>query len=63
MKALITTIQRGKHKGQFKFILIAKNGETIAQSYPESYTTLQKCKQTLKRCFPAFEIHTPWELA
>jgi len=57
MKAVITTIKRGKKVGEFKFQLFGKNGEPVAQSYPESYTTLQKCKQTLKNCFPGFEIH------
>lgn len=56
MKALITTVKKGKHKGEYKFQLIAKNGEPVAQSWPESYTSLQMCKKTLKNCFPEYVI-------
>lgn len=56
MKAIISTIKRGKHAGEFKFTLYGKNGEPVAQSYPESYTTKQNCKKTLKNCFPGFTI-------
>jgi len=54
MKAKITTVKTGRHKGEFKFTLYADNGEPVAQSYPETYKTLQSCRKTLKNCFPAF---------
>lgn len=56
MTVKIKTVSRGKEKGQFRFILIGNNGEPVAQSWPESYATKQKCVQTLKRLFPDFEI-------
>jgi uncharacterized protein YegP (UPF0339 family) len=56
VKAKITKVTKGKLKGQFRFILIADNGEPVAQSWPESYTTKQKCLQTLKKLFSNFEI-------
>lgn len=54
MTAKITTVKKGRHKGEFKFTLYAVNGEPVAQSYPETYKTLQSCKKTLASCFPAF---------
>ena len=61
MKALIKTVKKGKHVGEYKFTLYGKNGEPVGQSYPETYTTIANCKKTLRNCFPAFEIHTEWE--
>lgn len=58
MKAEIIKITRGKNKGQFRFILKAKNGEIVAHSHPETYTSIQMCKKTLKKYFPNFEIIT-----
>lgn len=55
-KAVVTTVRSGKHKGQFKFTLFAGNGEAVAQSYPETYTSRQMCEKTLKRDFPDFQI-------
>lgn len=55
-KAIITTVKRGKHQGEFKFKLVAANGETIAQSYPESYTQKHNAIKVLKKNFPDFEI-------
>jgi uncharacterized protein YegP (UPF0339 family) len=54
--AIITTVKKGKHKGEFKFTLKAANGEAVAQSYPESYTALHNCIKTLKHCFPDYKI-------
>jgi len=56
MKAVIEKIKTGKKAGQFIFKIYARNGNKIAKSYPESYTTKAKCKQTLRSCFPAFEV-------
>jgi uncharacterized protein YegP (UPF0339 family) len=56
MKAVIKKVNKGKSKGQFRFVLIAENGEPIAQSWTESYTTKQMIKKTLARLFPEFEI-------
>lgn len=54
--AEITTVKRGKLKGQFKFTLFAKNGEAVAQSYPETYTAKHNCVQTLMKHFAEFKI-------
>ena len=54
--AHITKVSRGKAKGQFKFNLYGGNGEGIAQSWPESYTSKQMCIKTLKVDFPDFAI-------
>jgi len=56
MKAIIKRIARGKLGGQFRFVLIGDNGEVVAQSWAESYTTKQMAKKTLKKYFPNFEI-------
>lgn len=55
-KAHIQKVTKGKNAGQYKFILKARNGEVIAVSHPETYRMKIKCKQTLRRCFPDFEI-------
>lgn len=54
MKAIIKTVTRGKLKGQFRFILKAKNGEIIATS--ETYTQKHNVKDLLAKHFPNFEI-------
>ena len=56
MKAIIKTVSKGKQQGRFRFVLKAKNGEVIATSGTQSYASKQGCKQTLKDCFPQFEI-------
>ena len=56
MKAYIKKVKKGKRIGEFKFTLAAANGETIAQSYPETYTQKHNCIKTLKTHFPQFEI-------
>jgi len=55
-KVKISKVKRGIHQGEFKFRLIAKNGEPIAQSYPESYPRKQSLIKTLNRNFPDFII-------
>ncbi len=42
--------------GQFRFNLVAANGEKVATS--ETYTTKAMAVKTLKRLFPEFEIKT-----
>lgn len=55
-KALIKKVSKGKKKGEFRFVLLAKNGEPIAQSFPETYTQKHNCISTLENHFPDFEI-------
>ena len=55
-KAKITTVKKGPRMGQFKFQLIAANGEPIAQSYPESYTQKHNAIEVLEKNFPDFVI-------
>lgn len=55
-KAIIKTVKSGKRKGQFRFILVAKNGEPIANSGNESYTQKHNCISVLKNHFPEFTI-------
>ena len=50
MKAVI---KRTRNR-QYRFNLIAKNGEKIATS--ETYITYTKAIKTLKKYFPLFEI-------
>jgi uncharacterized protein YegP (UPF0339 family) len=56
MKAIIKIVSKGKQKGQFRFNLIADNGQTIATSGTENYTQKHSCIETLKTSFPNFEI-------
>jgi len=56
MKAIIKKVVRGKNKGQFRFLLIAKNGEPVAQSHPETYHNERDLLKTLRNYFPGFEI-------
>lgn len=56
MKAVIKKINKGNLKGQFRFVLVADNGEPIAQSWAETYKTKQMVKKTLNKFFPNFEI-------
>lgn len=56
MKAYIKNVWQGRNKGQFRFVLKAKNGETVAISHPETYKSKSMAIQTLTRCFPQFEI-------
>ena len=55
-KAFIKTVSKGKQKGQFRFVLKASNGETIAVSSPESYTQKHSAIETLTANFPDFQI-------
>lgn len=55
-KALIKRVSKGKRKGEFRFILVAANGEPIAQSFPESYTQKHNCISVLEKHFPEFTI-------
>ena len=56
MKAIIKTVSKGKQKGQFRFVLVAANGEIVATSGSESYTQKHNCIKTLEALFPQFEI-------
>lgn len=53
-KAIITTISKGKRKGEFRFTLHSSNGEIIATG--ESYTQKHNCITILKEDFPNFKI-------
>lgn len=55
-KALIKRIAKGKKKGEFRFVLKAENGETVAVSGTETYTQKHSCIETLNSCFPLFHI-------
>lgn len=53
-KAIIKTVSHGKLKGQYRFILIAANGEPIATS--ETYTQKHNVIELLATHFAEFEI-------
>lgn len=53
-KAIITTISKGKRKGEFRFTLHSSNGEILATG--ESYTQKHNCTDILKEHFPGFKI-------
>ena len=55
-KAIIKKVTKGKRKGEYRFILKAENGEIVATSGTESYTQKHSCIETIKSCFPNFEI-------
>ncbi len=55
-KALIKKVSKGSKVGEFRFILVAANGEPIAQSHPETYTQKHSCISVLEKHFPDFEI-------
>lgn len=54
--AIIKTVSKGKHKGQFRFVLKAANGEVVATSGTESYTQKHSCIETLATHFKDFAI-------
>lgn len=54
--AEIIKVTKGRHAGQWRFVLKSKNGQIVAQSHPETYTTIQMCKKTLGNLFPNFSI-------
>lgn len=56
MTAIVKKVSKGKLKGQFRFVLKAKNGEIIATSGTESYTQKHNCISVLKEHFPNFKI-------
>lgn len=53
-KAIIKNIKSGKQSGQFKFILLADNGEPLDPR--DFYHNLDDVKKMLEKYFPAFEI-------
>lgn len=53
-KAIITTVSKGKRKGEFRFTLHSSNGEILATG--ESYTQKHNCTDRLKEHFPGFKI-------
>ena len=56
-RAIIDKVKSGKQKGQYKFVLMALNGEVIARSHPESYNQLQGAIKTLENHFRDFVIY------
>jgi uncharacterized protein YegP (UPF0339 family) len=56
-RAIIDKVKSGREKGQYKFILRAKNGESVAKSHPEAYTQLHSAVDTLKEHFKDFVIY------
>lgn len=55
MKARIKRVLSGKLKGQFRLILVARNGEPIMDSR-ETYTQKKNITKLVKKYFPEFEI-------
>ncbi len=53
-KAIIKNIKTGKQSGQFKFILLADNGEPLDPR--DFYHNLDDLKKMLEKYFPAFEV-------
>lgn len=56
MQAKIKKVKSGRNKGQFRFVLIANNGEPVADSHPESYKNKADLIDTLNKFFPSFDI-------
>lgn len=54
MKAIIKQVKKGKKKGEFRFTLLAGNGEVIAVS--ETYTQKHNVIGLLTVHFPSFKI-------
>jgi len=55
-RAIIKRVNKGRNKGQFRFVLIGDNGEMVADSHPETYTAKAMCKKTLTKYFASFRI-------
>jgi len=55
MKAIIKRVKSGKLKGQFRYILVANNGEPIADAR-ETYTKKHNVIKLLKKYFSDFII-------
>ena len=53
-KAIIKKIKSGKFKDQFKFKLVADNGENLSPQ--EKYTQKHNIQEVLNKYFPGFEI-------
>jgi uncharacterized protein YegP (UPF0339 family) len=54
MKTSKIEIRKSKRNGQFRFVVIAPNGEPLAMS--ESYTTKAKCKQGINATVDALAV-------
>lgn len=54
MKAIIKRVSHGKRKGEFRFVLVAENGEIIATS--ETYTQKHNVISLLETHFSNFTI-------
>lgn len=54
MIAVIKQVSHGKKKGQFRFNLVADNGEIIATS--ETYTQKHNVTDVLEKYFSTFKI-------
>lgn len=54
MKAIIKRVTHGKQKGQFRFILVAENGEIIATG--KNYTQKHNIIELLEKYFSNFAI-------
>lgn len=52
MRAIIKRVTHGKRKGEWRFVLKAGNGETVAVS--ETYRNRQDMNHTLLTYFPQF---------
>lgn len=53
--AEILSVDTGEQK-QFRFVLKSGNGEIIAQSWGESYTSKAMLRKTLRRHFAEFTV-------
>lgn len=54
MKAIIKKVTKGKKAGQFRFKLVADNGEDLSQN--ETYTQKHNVIEVLTKYFPNFVI-------
>jgi len=54
--AEVKQVTKGRHAGQWRFVLKSGNGKVVAQSHPETYSTIQMCKKTLTNLFPNFSV-------
>jgi uncharacterized protein YegP (UPF0339 family) len=53
-RAIIKKVSKGRQKGEYRFLLIAENGEIIATS--ETYTAKHNVVDVIKAHFPEFTI-------
>lgn len=55
-KAIIKLVVKGNRAGDYRFVLIGDNGESVAHSGTETYTQKHNAISCIKEYFPSFEI-------